>query len=121
MVEVHKDFGVIVSGFGSIGSGGHQYRAYKVEEVNVLKEPLVLKLAKAKRKTPAQIVLRWHVQRGTVPLVKTSTESRLAENLAIHDFKLSQQEMAKMAELDADKRLFNPKYLASQGYQPYFE
>ena len=58
-----------------------------------------------------------------MPLVKTSTESRLLENISITDFELSSEEMQEIAALDADIRLFNPKNYDNPRFnrQPYFE
>ena len=109
MIEVHADYGILVSPYGSIGSGKFALRSHKVEDVNVLTDPVITKLAETKGKTPAQIVLRWHLQRNTIPLVKTSTESRLLENISVTDFELSKEEMDQIVELDRNIRLFNPK------------
>lgn len=64
-------------------------------------EPAVAEAARAHGKTPAQVVLRWHVQQaGTVAIPRTTRKERLAENAAIFDFSLSQAEMAAISALD---------------------
>lgn len=58
--------------------------------------------ARAHGRTPAQIVLRWHVQQdGVVPIPRTGTPARIAENFAIFDFELSAAEMAAIGALGA--------------------
>ena len=61
-----------------------------------LDDPVIGAIAEAQGRTPAQIVLRWHVQHGLVPLPKSATHSRQAENLAVFDFALSDEEMASL-------------------------
>merc|ERR1712054_223312 len=56
-------------------------------------DPKVQELAKKHGKTPAQILLRWSVQRGYVPLVKSVTPSRIEENAGIFDFALTDEEV----------------------------
>lgn len=66
-------------------------------------------IANRHRKTPAQIVLRWLLQRGILPLVKTSNVQRMKENLAVFDFELTEQEMQEIAELDKGHTCFMPR------------
>jgi diketogulonate reductase-like aldo/keto reductase len=51
------------------------------------------------------------VQRGTIPLVKTTKEERLTENISVYDFELTSEEMEKIDKLDMDCRLYNPKFI----------
>jgi 2,5-diketo-D-gluconate reductase A len=52
--------------------------------------------------TPAQLILRWHVQLGNIPLCKSVTPSRIRENLAIFDFRIDADDMERIATLDGD-------------------
>ncbi|MBS6185020.1 MAG: aldo/keto reductase [Clostridium celatum] len=54
---------------------------------------LMIDLAEKYKKTIAQIILRWHVQRGIIPIPKSSNEERIKENLSIFDFELSNADM----------------------------
>ncbi|KAG8533634.1 uncharacterized protein KY384_001375 [Bacidia gigantensis] len=56
-------------------------------------EPSLQKLVKAHGKTPAQVLLRWSLQKGFVPLPKSVTHSRIVENADVYDFELSQSDM----------------------------
>ena len=62
--------------------------------------PVLAQIAQAHGKTPAQAVLRWHVQNGDCPIPKSVTPSRIAENLDIFDFALTPQEMAAIDALE---------------------
>lgn len=65
-------------------------------------------------KTAAQVILRWHLQRGVVVIPKSTHPERMQENLAVFDFTLGEEEMAAIAALDKKReRIFlpsGPKY-----------
>ena len=65
----------------------------------VLDDPVVIRIAESVGRTPAQVVLRWHIQRGDIVFPKSVTRRRIEENFAIFDFELS------AADLDALTRL----------------
>ena len=67
---------------------------------NLFTNPLLCEIAGAHNKSVAQIILRWIVQRGIVPVVKSSNPTRMKENLDIFDFTLTENEMKKIATLD---------------------
>ena len=62
-----------------------------------LEEPKVKALAQKYNKTSAQVLLRWSLQKGFVPLVKTVTPARVAENAGLYDFELTEAEVADLA------------------------
>ena len=66
----------------------------------LLREPAVVAAAERLGRTPAQVVLRWHVQQGLTVAVKSSDPQRQAENLAVFDFELSADELAALSALD---------------------
>jgi 2,5-diketo-D-gluconate reductase A len=66
----------------------------------VLDDPVVTDLAAAHGRTPAQVVLRWHLQRGFVVFPKSSDAARLRENFDLFDFELSPDETARLDALD---------------------
>ncbi len=71
---------------------------------SLLSEPLVEQLAKTHDRTPAQIVLRWHLQLGNIIIPKSVTPSRIAENLNILDFTLTADDVTTLSTLDRDER-----------------
>ena len=68
----------------------------------------VQSLAEKYGKTPAQLVLRWGLQRNTVVIPKTSKEERLQENFAVFDFAISDEDMEKMRSIDRKYRTNQP-------------
>ncbi|GIF36677.1 aldo/keto reductase [Actinoplanes xinjiangensis] len=73
-------------------------------QAGVLGDPAVLAIATDHDRTPAQVVLRWHVQQGRIVIPKSVTPSRIAENLRIFDFELSADELAAIDALESDGR-----------------
>lgn len=61
---------------------------------------LMIDLTEKYKKTIAQIILRWHVQRGIIPIPKSSNEERIKENLSIFDFELSNNDMRTIDSLN---------------------
>ncbi|MGH2317055.1 aldo/keto reductase [Planococcus sp. SE5232] len=71
---------------------------------DVLKDENIQKIADAKGKSPAQVVLRWHLQNGTIVIPKSVTPSRIEENFNVFDFELTESEMNEIDELNKDRR-----------------
>ena len=85
--RVHDELGVVTESWSPFGEG------------RTFTEDAVMKPARKYGRTPAQIVLRWHVQLGAVPLPKTGSESRQRENADVFDFALTEAEMAAITLL----------------------
>ncbi|MBS1694389.1 MAG: aldo/keto reductase [Actinobacteria bacterium] len=66
----------------------------------VIGDPVVIRIAEALGRTPAQVVLRWHIQRGDIVFPKSVTPDRIRENFALFDFELGAAEMAALTALD---------------------
>lgn len=95
MVKADKDRGIITEAWSPLGRGS-----------DALKEEVITELAEKYGKTPAQIILRWHTQRGIVPIPKSRNLQHQRENLAIFDFELTQTEIERINLLEkADGRI----------------
>ncbi|MFD2210586.1 aldo/keto reductase [Virgibacillus halophilus] len=70
----------------------------------VLQNAAVQKIASKHRKTPAQAILRWHLQAGHVVIPKSVTPARIEENFNVFDFELDQEDMNQFQELDSNQR-----------------
>jgi len=77
-------------------------------DFEVLQEKVIKDIAKTYKKSPAQIALKWAVQRGTSIIPKTSNPERLQENLHLFDFKLSEEEMKAITSLDRNQHFNDP-------------
>jgi 2,5-diketo-D-gluconate reductase A len=71
-----------------------------IAQGDVLGDPVVASIAERLGRTPAQVVLRWHIQRGNVVFPKSVTPERIRENFQIFDFELDRADLDRIAELD---------------------
>ncbi len=70
----------------------------------VLDDPVITEIARELGKTPAQVVLRWHIQLGNIVFPKSTTPSRVKENFEIFDFELADSDAALISALNKDER-----------------
>ncbi|MET9508238.1 aldo/keto reductase [Streptomyces flavidovirens] len=90
----HAQHGIATEAWSPLGQGK-----------GLLEVPTVVAVARKHGKTPAQAVLRWHLQTGNVVIPKSVTPSRIEENLDVFDFELDADDLAAFAALDEGKRL----------------
>ena len=74
---------------------------------SIMGEPLIGELAKAHGKSPAQAILRWHVQQGNIVIPGSKTPSHIAQNIELFDFALTDEEMARIAALDRGDTIYH--------------
>ncbi|MEW1890830.1 MULTISPECIES: aldo/keto reductase [unclassified Streptomyces] len=91
---LHAQHGILTEAWSPLGSGK-----------GLLEVPTVVAVARKHNRTPAQAVLRWHLQTGNVVIPKSVTPSRIAENIDVFDFELDADDLAAFAALDEGKRL----------------
>ncbi|MFE7628035.1 aldo/keto reductase [Streptomyces sp. ATexAB-D23] len=91
---LHAEHGIATEAWSPLGSGK-----------GLLEVPTVLAVARKHGRTPAQAVIRWHLQTGNVVIPKSVTPSRIAENIDVFDFELDADDLAAFAALDEGKRL----------------
>ena len=70
----------------------------------VLDDPTIVRIAERSARTPAQVTLRWHIQRGDIVFPKSVSRARMAENFAIFDFQLSEEDIAAITALHRNGR-----------------
>ncbi|GLY95755.1 aldo/keto reductase [Actinoplanes sp. NBRC 103695] len=75
-----------------------------IAQGEVLSDPTIESIAREVSRTPAQVVLRWHIQRGDIIFPKSKTEARVRENAAIFDFELDAGAMAAISSLDKGEK-----------------
>jgi 2,5-diketo-D-gluconate reductase A len=75
-----------------------------IAQGKVLGDPAIVAIAERLGRTPAQVVLRWHVQRGDVVFPKSVSRQRMQENFELFDFELGTEDMATLTGLDRGER-----------------
>lgn len=87
--------GILVESWGTLTSG----------KTKLLQEPLLTEIGGKYGKSPAQVIIRWNLQRGVLPIVKSGNLLRQRQNLDVFDFALSDEDMLKIKELDCGQRI----------------
>lgn len=103
LAQAHARLGIVTQAWSPLG-GVNIYDAAPGKARHVLDHPVIVSLARRLGRTPAQIVLRWHIQRGHSAIPKSMHPQRMAENLAIFDFTLTPEDMAAIDGLDTGVR-----------------
>ena len=101
-----KDMGSVVMAWYPLGHGDRA----------LLEEPLFMELAEKYGKSTAQIILRWHTQMGNIVITGSKNEAHMKDNIDIFDLTLTEEELAKIAALDKNKRYYEASEEALQGY-----
>jgi len=108
LVRFCREQGIAVTAFSPLGAPSYLPLGMARPEETLLGHPVVVEAARSVGRTPAQVLLRWGVQRGTGVIPKTSRRERLAENLALFDFALPPESMAAISALDQNRRFNDP-------------
>jgi 2,5-diketo-D-gluconate reductase A len=91
--EFNAEHGIATQAWSPLGRG------------TLLTNPTITHIAAKHSRSPAQVVLRWHLQTGGAAVVKASSQNRIVENLHIEDFTLDAVDMAAIAQLNSDTRV----------------
>ena len=82
----------------------------------LFKDPVLMKIADTHGKTPAQIILRWHIQEGHSTIPGATYHPYITENIDIFDFELTPEEMAEIRGIDKEQRFFNMDYKEAEQF-----
>ena len=86
----HDEHGIVTESWSPLGASSDELR----------NDPAIVRIAKAHDKSPTQVVLRWHIQLGLVVIPRSSNPGRIAENIEVFDFELSNEEMTSITGLN---------------------
>ena len=106
LVRYAQSQGVLVTAFSPLGHG-QSYAMLGYQDKVAIKEPVVVEIARNHGVTPAQVVLRWGVQRGCSVIPKSENVDRIKENLNL-DFTLTEDDMERMKSLERGFRMNDP-------------
>jgi len=115
-----RESGIAVTAYSPLGAPSYVPLGMAAASESVLEHPAVAGIAAATGRTPAQVVLRWGVQRGTAVIPKTSHPERLRENLAACDFTLSDEQMRAISALDRHRRFNDPGDFCERAFGTFF-
>ena len=98
----NAEHGIVTQAWSPIG-GITFYR--EGQHTSTLEDPAIVKIAESRSKSPAQVMLRWHLQEGRSVIPKSTKPHRIAENFDVFDFELSDSEAAAIERLNPDERI----------------
>ena len=99
----NAEHGILTQAWSPIG-GITFYPGWGEDRTSALADPTLGEIATAHAKSPAQVMLRWHLQQGRSAIPKSTKPARIAENFAVLDFALSEDELARIDALDTGRR-----------------
>ncbi len=116
LIRLAEQYGIAVTAFSPLGALSYFEIDMAKPDDSILTEKTVQDIAAARNRTPAQIILRWGIQRGTAIIPKSSNPGRMRENLDITNFSLSSDEMAAVSGLNANHRFNDPGEFCEQAF-----
>merc|ERR1712226_1692280 len=103
-----QDNGVAVMAYSNFGPISYVELQMASEDESILGKASVQEIATAHNKSPAQVLLRWAVQRGTTAIPKSSKVERLIENISVFDSELNEEQVATIDALNKNQRYNDP-------------
>lgn len=96
MIEYIHSLGIVVQGWYPLGGRGHT--------AELLGDEVISQIAEAHQKSPAQVILRWNLQKGVVVIPGSSNPDHIQENTELFDFELTEEEMERINGLDRNEK-----------------
>jgi D-xylose reductase len=119
LLRTAQQYNIAVTAFSPLGALSYVSIDMANANDSVLTEPVVVAAAQRVGATAAQVVLRWGIQRGTAVIPKTSNPQRLAENLALSQFSLEDDEMAAISALNQNRRFNDPGHFCEAAFNTF--
>jgi D-xylose reductase len=110
---------IVYTAFSPLGALSYHELGMADSTDSLIEHEQITEIAAQHTKTPAQVLLRWGVQRGTAVIPKTSKRERLAENIAIFDFELSSHQMQAINSLDQNRRYNDPGVFCEAAFNTF--
>jgi D-xylose reductase len=120
LLKYCKQEQIALTAFSPLGAPSYVPLGMATAADSVIEQPLIQQIARQVDRTPAQVVLRWGVQRGTAVIPKTERIERLKENLSLFDFELTQEQMELISGLDRNQRFNDPGVFCQEAFGCYY-
>ncbi len=120
LIRLAKHYNLEVTAFSPLGALSYLELDMAGAQESVLEQAAVKAAAERVGRTPAQVVLRWGVQRGTSIIPKTSKPERMIENLSLFDFELSEDEMTAISALNSNRRFNDPGHFCEAAFNTFY-
>jgi len=117
LIEWCQSKGISVTAYSPLGSPDRPWA--KEGEPVLMEHPKITAIAKTHGKTPAQVLIRFQIQRGVICIPKSVTKSRIESNMKVFDFELSKEEMATLEGMDCNGRVLGLEWIKDHPHYPF--
>lgn len=120
LLRTAAGYNIAVTAFSPLGALSYVSLDMATAQDSVLLQPAVLAPAARVQRSPAQVVLRWGIQRGTAVIPKSTNPARLQENLQLFDFALTDEEMLGISSLNQNRRFNDPGVFCELAFNRFY-
>ncbi len=120
LIRQAQNYDIRVTAFSPLGAASYLELGMADETESLLTQPIINAIAIKHGKTPAQVVLRWGIQRNCNVITKSTKVERLEENLAIFDFSLTEQDMDAITALNQNRRFNDPGDFCEAAFNTFY-
>ncbi|XP_018326602.2 aldose reductase [Agrilus planipennis] len=117
LLEFCKSKGITITAYSPLGSPAHPW--VKPGDRKLLDDAKLKTICKKYKKTPAQVIIRWHIQRGIITIPKSVNKKRIEENIDVFDFQLTPEDVKYIDSFDCNGRIFPLEMWATHPYYPF--
>ncbi|NJW52634.1 aldo/keto reductase [Salinimicrobium oceani] len=118
LLEFCKENNIHCTAYSPLGSGDRSEQMKAKDEPSLLKEPAIVEIAEKHDASPAQVLIKWAVARGTAVIPKSTTKKHIISNLESEKLALDEQDMEKIAEIEREFRYVTGEFFVTPG-NPY--
>ena len=118
MLDYAEEAGIHLTAYSPLGSRDRPEMMKAEDEPNLMADPTIVEIAEAHDASPAQVLIRWAIQRGTAVIPKSTTPAHIRDNIAATELELSDDEMNAIADLDRSRRFLQGDIWTMEG-SPY--
>ncbi|TFK00031.1 Aldose reductase-related protein 2 [Platysternon megacephalum] len=119
LVEYCKAKGIVLIAYSPFGCPALPFPSGENSPVPLLENPTVNEIAQKHGKTSAQVLIRFHIQRGIATIPKSITPARIVENAEVYDFHLTRKEIQTLEGLDCNTRFIKWNLLGMETHQHF--
>lgn len=120
LIRLAQNYDIHVTAFSPLGALSYLELDMANTSESVLQKDAVTRIAETHNKTPAQVVLRWNIQRNVSVVTKTTKAERLKENIDVFDFSLDTSEMAAISSLNCNRRFNDPGQFCDEAFNHFY-
>lgn len=120
VIRLCKDYDIDVTAYSPLGSLSYVELDMADSTETVLQTSTVAKVAARTGKSPAQVVLRWNIQRGCAVIPKSASKDHLKQNVEVFDFSLTETEMAEISALNCGRRFNDPGKFCESAFNTFY-